>query len=222
MRFSPQLCCSSPNQESNLSAEEVLNSVIKGMNKGQKDFNIKTKIILCCIRGHPEWSQEVLDLCEKYQNDGVVGIDIAGDEAQELASPTDIEIYKKAKELGIHRTVHAGEAGPASNVSIAIHEMYTERIGHGYHILEDEAIYENALSSGIHFEICPYSSYLTGSVSPEITHPVVRFAEDNLSFSINKDDTTLIGKTLDEEYDLLRKIGLKEVHFTRAVSLIIT
>lgn len=25
----------------------------------------------------------------------------------------DVEVFTKAKELGIHRTVHAGEAGPA-------------------------------------------------------------------------------------------------------------
>lgn len=211
MRFSPHLCSTSC-----LSPEEVLKCIIKGLNKGQKDFNIKAKIILCCIRGHPEWSENVLDLCVKYKNDGVVGIDIAGDEAQELASFSDIEIFKKAKELGIHRTVHAGEAGPASNVSVAIQEMYAERIGHGYHIVDDETIYKNILSSEIHFEVCPYSSYLTGSVSHDIIHPVVRFAEDNLSFSINKDDTTIIGKTLDDEYDLLRKLGLTDVHFTRA------
>ena len=33
-----------------------------------------------------DWSQEVLDLCEEHQKDGVVGIDIAGDER--LANPT--------------------------------------------------------------------------------------------------------------------------------------
>lgn len=28
-----------------------------------------------------DWSMEVLELCKKYQNDGVVAIDLAGDES---------------------------------------------------------------------------------------------------------------------------------------------
>lgn len=47
---------------------------------------------------------------------------------------------------------------------------------------------------------------------------LLRFAEDNVCFSISRDDPTLIQKTLDEEYALLRSFGLKDVHFVRAVS----
>ena len=32
----------------------------------------------------------------------------------------DVEVFAKAKELGIHRTVHAGEAGPALMVKKVI------------------------------------------------------------------------------------------------------
>lgn len=39
--------------------------------------------ILSCIRGKPEWSQQILDLCIKYKDNWVVGIDIAGDEGGE-------------------------------------------------------------------------------------------------------------------------------------------
>ena len=38
--------------------------------------------------------------------------------------------------------MHAGEDGPASNVKEAIELLKAERIGHGYHVLEDDAIYQ--------------------------------------------------------------------------------
>jgi adenosine deaminase len=38
---------------------------------------------LCCIRGKPEWSKDILGLCIHFKDQGVVGIDIAGDEAGE-------------------------------------------------------------------------------------------------------------------------------------------
>ena len=41
-----------------------------------------------------EWSSEILQLCDEFRHHGVVGIDIAGDEAMELASGTDFDIFK--------------------------------------------------------------------------------------------------------------------------------
>lgn len=118
--------------------------------------------------------------------------------------------------MGIHRTVHAGEAGPASNVQFAVKKLAAERIGHGYHVLQDAAIYQMCKKRTIHFETCPYSSYLTGSVSPGEKHPIVTFAEDNVSFSISKDDPTVTRSDLNAEYHLLEQLGLNEVHFIRA------
>ena len=43
-----------------------------------------------------EWSKEVLDLCVEFKGEGVVGIDIAGDER--LANPTH-ELHVKAFEV---------------------------------------------------------------------------------------------------------------------------
>lgn len=80
---------------------------------------------------------------------------------------------KKAKELGIHRTVHAGENGPARNVREAVFEMCAERVGHGYHVTQDTDLYKTLLYEDIHFEMCPSSSILTGSVSTDFhTHPL--------------------------------------------------
>lgn len=68
-------------------------------------------------------------LCEKYRNDGVVGVDIAGDEASmttkcgkglEDFHPTVVAAFDEARKLGVHRTVHAGEAGPAQAVKMVM------------------------------------------------------------------------------------------------------
>ncbi|MEQ2187731.1 hypothetical protein GOODEAATRI_007619, partial [Goodea atripinnis] len=56
-------------------------------------------------------------LCDKYRNNGVVAIDLAGDELQNCeACPEHKTAYEEAVRLGIHRTVHAGEVGPATVV----------------------------------------------------------------------------------------------------------
>ena len=45
-----------------------------------------------------EWSKEVLDLCVEFRNDGVVAIDIAGDER--LANPTH-ELHIKTFQVSL-------------------------------------------------------------------------------------------------------------------------
>ena len=72
-------------------------------------------------------------------------------------------MFNEAKEKGIHRTVHAGEVGPAKCVQQALDLLHAERIGHGYRVLEDEKLYQRCLRDKVHFEVCPTSSLLTGA-----------------------------------------------------------
>lgn len=204
-----------------ISTKEVVEAVNKGFQDGERQFGTIARTILCCIRGKPEWSKEILDLCIQFKDQGVVGIDIAGDEAGEKPIPgeeselrmldaEDIAVFEKAAELGIHRTVHAGEAGPAQMVWKALTVLKAERIGHGYRVLEDDSIYNHCLNKGVHFECCPTSSMLTGSVSicGTKTHPIMRFAQDGASFSISTDDPTVTNTNLSDEYALCAKWGL--------------
>ena len=48
-------------------------------------------------------------------------------------------------------------------------------------------------------------------------HPIVQFAEDNVSFSINTGYPTMTGGGLEAEMDLVKVWGLNETHLTKAV-----
>ncbi|KAH7978154.1 hypothetical protein HPB49_004691 [Dermacentor silvarum] len=125
----------------------------------------------------------------------------------------------RAKQVGIQRTAHAGEGGTYSTVRDAIVKLNCDRVGHGYRVFQDPTgeTYQLARKKNIHFEVCPYSSVFSGGcpLSTE-RHSIVRFAEDNVNFSISKDDTTITGSTLDLEYALLKQLGLTEAHLIRA------
>ncbi|KAG0717384.1 Adenosine deaminase [Chionoecetes opilio] len=206
--------------------EDVMDAVLKGLARGEQQFGTKARVILCCFWGQSEWSWDILRLCEEYKERGVVGIDLAGveglgSESESFTkSAVECAVFEAAKEKGIHRTIHAGEEGPASGVQKAVEMFGAERIGHGYHVLEDEEVYKMCQQENIHFEMCPHSSFLTGSVksltTPSKRHPILRFAEDEVSFSINTDDPTLTHTRLSDEYKLLISWGLTEAHLTRA------
>lgn len=227
-RYSPHLLSNTAKHYSNLNPlplddpnavtpRDVVLAVNRGFEKACSRFDIQASSILCIITGMPGWGSEVVDLANELKSvANVVGIDIAGNEG--AFSEEDEHAFQRAKELGIHRTVHAGEMGPAVNVKNAVQKLHAERIGHGYHVINDKNIYDMCKARRIHFEACPYSSYLSGSVKKSQKHPILTFAEDDVNFSINKDDATVTQSTLSDEYRLLCSHGLNEVHLTRAVS----
>ncbi|XP_064410480.1 adenosine deaminase-like isoform X2 [Latimeria chalumnae] len=160
-RYSPHLLANSMvdpipwNQEQgDLTPSDVVHLVNEGFKKGEQDFGVKVRSILCCMRHMPAWSLEVVELCKKYHKDGVVGIDLAGDESLACESlPEHVIAYEEAFKNGIHRTVHAGEVGPPKVVREAIELLKAERIGHGYRTLEDQELYKELLKKKIHFEV---------------------------------------------------------------------
>lgn len=61
--------------------------------------------------------------------------------------------FQEAARSSIHRTVHAGEASSAEVVREAVDTLKAERLGHGYHTLEDEALYKRLRQENVHFEV---------------------------------------------------------------------
>uniref|UniRef100_A0A8I3W1B5 Adenosine deaminase n=2 Tax=Callithrix jacchus TaxID=9483 RepID=A0A8I3W1B5_CALJA len=164
------------------------------------------------------WSPEVVELCKKYQQQTVVAIDLAGDETIQGSSlfSGHVQAYEEALKSGIHRTVHAGEVGSAKVVKEAVDILKTERLGHGYRTLEDQALYDRLRQANMHFEICPWSSYLTGAWKPDTEHAVVRLRNDQANYSLNTDDPLIFKSTLDTDYQMTKRdMGFTEEEFKR-------
>ncbi|XP_050773395.1 adenosine deaminase-like [Gopherus flavomarginatus] len=224
VRYSPHLlanCKVHPvpwdQEEGDLTPDEVVHLVNQGLQDGERDFNIKARSILCCMRHMPSWSLEVVELCKKYQNNTVVAIDLAGDELVSETFPEHRKAYEEAERCGIHRTVHAGEAGPPSVIKEAINVLKTERIGHGYHVLEDPALYRELLSKKMHFETCPRSSILTGACDPDFRkHPLIQFRKDKANYSLNTDDPLIFNSSIETDYRIAKQsLDFTEEEFKR-------
>ncbi|OXB54960.1 hypothetical protein ASZ78_006124 [Callipepla squamata] len=198
VRYSPHLlanCRVEPipwgQAEGDLTPDEVVNLVNQGLQDGERDFHIKARSILCCMRHMPSWSLEVVELCKKYQNNTVVAVDLAGDELLKTSSDHK-EAYEEAERCGIHRTVHAGEAGPAAMVKEAVYLLKAERIGHGYHVLEDPELYRELLRTKMHFEVRPFLQSR-------------RFKKDQANYSINTDDPLIFSSSIDKDYSIVKE-----------------
>ncbi|MEE6520529.1 hypothetical protein FKM82_018435 [Ascaphus truei] len=69
----------------------------------------------------------------------------------------------------------------------------------------------------MHFETCPWSSYLTSACEPDFTkHPVIQFKKDNANYSVSTDDPLIFASTLDTDYSIATKyMGFTDAEFMR-------
>jgi len=200
MRFAPLL-----HLERGLSAEAVVGTVNRAVENCIRATGIEARLILCSLRHFsPEQSLLTAELAAHFKGSHVVAFDLAGDEAGFALDP-HIPSFRFAKEHGIRRTAHAGEAAGVESVWQTLRALEPERIGHGVRSIEDPALMEYLKSHQIHLEVCPSSNLQTCVVEHYQDHPVNRILRAGLSFGINTDARTTTNITLNGEYERLRQ-----------------
>ncbi|MBM7624184.1 adenosine deaminase [Sporohalobacter salinus] len=202
IRFAPLL------STEKLNAEEVMKAVLAGIEQGESDYDLQANLILCCMRHQdPSKSIEVAQLAIEYLDQGVVGLDLAGDEAN-FPPEEHEEAFKLATEAGLHRTVHAGEVAGAESVKKAIDYLNAERIGHGIRSNEDKETLETVKESGVTLEVCPTSNLHTNVITNLVQHPIREYYELGIPVTVSTDNRTVSDLTLSQEYLLLyEKLG---------------
>lgn len=198
VRFAPLL-----HVNKNLSLDIIIQSAIDGMKKAEKLYDIKGNLLLAFLRTmDTNRIFEVLEVGQKYLNNGVCGVDLASSE-KEGFSKEFIVYFDKAIELGYKITIHAGETGFGSNVSDSIKDLHAIRIGHGIFIKDDKKSYDLVKKNHTTLELCPTSNIQTKAVSSMGDHPINIFLEDNLNVTINTDNRTVSDTTMTNECKLV-------------------
>ncbi len=179
---------------------DVVEWVMEAVDEVQTEVGTRTCLILQIGRNEPlAVAEEIVDLAIAYHGPLVRGVDLAGDEvhypAHRFAHP-----FRRAKEAGLHITVHAGEAAGAESVRAAVELLHAERIGHGVHSVESSAVVDMLRQRGITLEICPTSNYQTGVVQGFNYHPLVDLFNLQVQVTINTDDPSISDTTLSDEY----------------------
>ena len=135
-----------------LTVEAVIEAVLQGLNAGP----LRAVAIVVAMRQHsPEENVELAGTAGKFAGRGVVGFDLAGDEARFPASPQR-PAFDAARAAGLRLTCHAGEAGEPSSVEEALN-LGVERIAHGVIGARDPRIVERIRREGIVLDMTPWA-----------------------------------------------------------------
>jgi adenosine deaminase len=179
---------------------DVMDWVITSAQEASKKHGVIVRLIASMNRHEStELAEQVAWLAVEHLEDGMVAIDLAGNEA-EFATEPFYGVIKEARQSGLHVTIHAGEWGPATNVKEAIEELGAERVGHGVRVLENEHIVALARERRTAFEVCVTSNYQSGVVGSLETHPLMKMLDAGLNVTINTDDPSISRITLSHEY----------------------
>lgn len=179
---------------------EVIDWVVDQTAAASKEFGIKARLI-CSMNRHEsvQIAEQVVQQAVDRMDRGIVGIDLAGNEAEFSALPF-VDLFREAKKAGLHITVHAGEWGVPENVRMALVDLDAERIGHGVRVMENTAIVDLAADHGAAFEVCITSNYQSGVVPALSAHPIARMLNRGLNVTLNTDDPSVSGIVLSDEY----------------------
>jgi adenosine deaminase len=212
LRFSPYFMA----ETHGLDPLGVTEAVCDAVEEAQKELPVQVKLIVIMSRTYgPETCRIELEAALRYQERGVVALDLAGDEAN-FPGELFVDHFRRAREAGLHLIAHAGEAAGPESVRQAVLELGVERVGHAVHAVEDEATMDLLLERGIGIESCPTSNVQTSTVASYRDHPLPIFLRRGLLVTLNTDDPGISGIDLEHEYRVAREeMGLTEAELRR-------
>ncbi|MGI9622896.1 MAG: adenosine deaminase [Acidimicrobiales bacterium] len=183
----------------------MLDGVLQAMADVETDLGLISNLVPAINRelGGARAS-EFVRMVDEHRRPGVIGI---GLDFNEVGFPPDdyVEAFEFAKRVGLHRTSHAGEVGPAENVRRGIEILGCERVDHGYNIVDDPELVAECVASQIPFTACPTTTLYTSSFrdlsSPD--HAIRQMADAGLKLTLNSDDPAMFNVDLSHEYEVL-------------------
>ena len=205
--FSPQ-----PHLANGVAYATMLDGITAGMRDAARDLRIESRLVPAINRElGPAIAMKFLDFVLSDRREEVIGIGL--DYAEAGHPPAQYaDVYRRAKNAGLHATAHAAEDGPPQNVRDSLDLLGCERIDHGYHIVDDPALVAACRQRGTFFTVCPTTTTHTTTfrdlASPD--HAIRRMSQAGLQLVINTDDPALFRTDLATEY----RLGAEKLGFT--------
>ena len=193
-----------------LSHQQVVSSVLKGLERGRKDFGISSGLIICAMR-NMDVSLEMAELAVDFRERGVVGFDLAGEEGG-FPPKKHVEAFHYIQRQNFNITIHAGEGFGKESIWQAIQYCGAHRIGHGTRLIDDIAVRDGKavklgdlgqyiLDKRIPLEICLLSNVHTGAARSLSEHPFKIFFQEKFRVTLNTDNRLMSDTTMTREFE---------------------
>jgi aminodeoxyfutalosine deaminase len=133
--------------------------------------------------------------------EALVGFGLGGPELG-VARPQFKPHFDAARAAGLHSVPHAGETTGPETVWDALRLLGAERIGHGTSAAQDPELLAHLAERRVPLEVCPSSNVATRAVASLEEHPIRAFRDAGVLVTINSDDPSMFGTSLNREYEI--------------------
>jgi aminodeoxyfutalosine deaminase len=146
-----------------------------------------------------------LSFATNHRVDALVGFGLGGPEIG-VSRPQFKPHFDAARRVGLHSVPHAGETTGPETVWDALRVLGAERIGHGTSAVQDARLLTYLADHHVPLEICPSSNIATKAVASLEEHPIRAFRDAGVTFSVNSDDPSMFGTSLNQEYEIAARL----------------
>jgi len=193
-----------------LTHQQIVSAVLKGLERGRKDFGIASGLIICAMR-NMNTSLEMAELAVDFRARGVVGFDLAGEEGG-YPPKKHVDAFHYIQRENFNITIHAGEGYGKESIWQAIQYCGAHRIGHGTRLIDDIAVVDGkavklgdlaqyVLDKRIPLEICLLSNVHTGATPSLAEHPFKVLYQEKFRVTLNTDNRLMSRTTMTEEFE---------------------
>ncbi|MFZ0962746.1 MAG: adenosine deaminase [Terriglobia bacterium] len=190
---------------------DVVAAVLKGLERGKRDFKIPTGLIICAMR-NMKTSLEMAELAVDFRDRGVVGFDLAGEEGG-YPPKKHVDAFHYIQRQNFNITVHAGEGYGKESIWQAIQYCGAHRIGHGTRLIDDIAVTDGqgvklgglaqyVLDKRIPLEICLSSNVHTGAIPSIAEHPFKVLYQQQFRVTLNTDNRLMSRTSMSNEFQV--------------------
>ena len=193
-----------------LTHQQIVSAVLKGLERGRKDFGVRSGLIICAMR-NMNVSLEMAELAVDFRERGVVGFDLAGEEGG-YPPKKHVEAFHYIQRENFNITVHAGEGYGKESIWQAIQYCGAHRIGHGTRLIDDIAVKDGkavnlgdlaqyVLDKRIPLEICLLSNVHTGATPSLAEHPFKILYQEKFRVTLNTDNRLMSRTSMTQEFE---------------------
>lgn len=194
-----------------LTQDEVVEAVLAGLEQGGRTHGVGWGLIICAMRDRVD-SLEAAELAIRWRGRGVVGFDLAGEEAGHPPKK-HLEAFQAIHRANFAITIHAGEAFGPESIWQALQWCGAHRLGHATCLTEDiEEREDGSLKLGslaqyildrrIPLEMCLSSNVHTGACPTMKEHPFAVFHDAGFRVFLNTDDRLMSDTEMSKELAL--------------------
>ncbi len=185
--------------ERGIAFEVIISGITQALNQAEQELGISSQLIMCFLRHLDEDSAfETLKQALPYK-DKIIAV---GLDSSEKGNPPEKfkHVFQEAINQGFLTVAHAGEEGPAQNISDALSLLGITRIDHGVRCVEDEDLMEQLIAKRTPLTVCPLSNTKLKVFNTMQEHNIVELLRKGLCVTINSDDPAYFGGYMNDNF----------------------